>query len=223
MADKILYIGERDALMIRGIMDSVLKPIAAPEEAQNTEDSDDAAPVQNWRTICWGRQGLALHPQFLEGVIWIEEQLGINANLLMACMKFESDLNPKARNPNSSASGLIQFMSSTALQLGTTIEKIRAMDAMTQLSYVYRYFKQFGTELHDWDLADVYMAILWPKAIGKPADFRLFLKGEEAYRVNAGLDANKDGFITKKEAAAKVLALYEKGLERENMAQVLVD
>lgn len=238
--EKIYSIREADMQMLLNILNSSVKAQelgAAIKDAGAEDDGfvtvsptdNGAGPApqlgqkqESWRRVCWGRKGLELHSQFLEGVLWIESELGINPDYLMACMMFESGLDPKARNPQSSASGLIQFMSQTAKELGTTIEKIREMDAMTQLSYVYKYFRRFGTELHNWDLGDVYMAILWPKAIGKPANYHLFTQGEAAYKVNAGLDANKDGFITKLEASARVLKLYYQGLNKENMAEVQV-
>jgi len=39
---------------------------------------------------------------------------------------------------------------------------------------------------------------------------------ERAYEQNAGLDSNKDGKVTKQEAAAKVKAKLAKGLLPEN-------
>jgi murein DD-endopeptidase MepM/ murein hydrolase activator NlpD len=54
------------------------------------------------------------------------------------------------------------------------------------------------------------MAVLFPAAVGKPDNFVLFGKGAMsgftgiAYEQNKGLDLNKDGSITKAEAASKV-------------------
>ena len=173
------------------------------------------------RVIPWGLQAQKSYGrEFIEGVLWIESMLGLKPEFLMPCMKFESDINIRARNPMSSASGLIQFMAATARNLGTTIEAIRRMDAMTQLSYVYRYFKDFddrGFKLEEWDLADTYMAILWPAGIGKPMSHPIFVQGKgAAYAVNKGLDANKDGFVTKGEAAARIISLAEQGYRAEN-------
>lgn len=182
-------------------------------------------PVPNVRNgerlIPWGKEAHARYGmEFIDGVVWIESQLGLKVQYLMACMKFESGLNHKARNPQSSASGLIQFMAATATQLGTNIEAIRTMDVMTQLSYVYRYFMQFESRGHDlskWDIADTYMAILWPAGIGKPMNHPIFAPNTAAYKVNKGLDSNKDGFVTKAEAAAKVIKLLNEGLQPGNV------
>ena len=59
-------------------------------------------------------------------------------------------------------------------------------------------------------LEDLYMAILYPKAIGQGSDYVLFRTGSKAYLQNAGLDSDQDGLITKAEA---VLPVYHR-LER---------
>ena len=79
--------------------------------------------------------------------------LGINPAWLMMVMWSESRLNAQSVNkqPGDSdnpqiraatrATGLIQFMPDTALNLGTTTKAIYAMNAIDQLGYVYKYFK----------------------------------------------------------------------------------
>ena len=58
-------------------------------------------------------------------------------------------------------------------------------------------------------LSDVYMMVLWPRAVGKPENYVLFELPGKAYEQNKGLDKNNDGKITKKEAAAKVKESYD--------------
>ena len=132
----------------------------------------------------------------------------------MACIAFESaeTFRPDIRNAaGSGATGLIQFMSSTAKGLGTTRDALAAMTAEQQLEWVLAYFLPYKGRLHT--LADVYMAILWPAGIGKPDEWTLWDQASRptTHRQNAGLDMNKDGRITKAEAAAKVLAKLERG------------
>ena len=57
--------------------------------------------------------------EFINKVIKISRELGIDPNWLMFVMWFDSRLNPKAVNQTSMAGGLIQFMPSTAKALGT--------------------------------------------------------------------------------------------------------
>jgi len=136
-------------------------------------------------------------------------------NWLMSCMAFESGetFSPSVRNAaGSGAVGLIQFMPATAKELGTSTDHLADMTAEQQLEYVARYFGPYKGKLSR--LSDVYMAILWPAAIGKPDDAALWDAATRptTYRQNSGLDANKDLTITKGEAASKVAAKLAKGL-----------
>lgn len=138
------------------------------------------------------------------------------ASWLMACMHFESGgtFSPSIRNgAGSGATGLIQFMPKTAIGLGTTVGDLAEMSAVEQLDVVARYFKPYASKIKS--LADMYMAILLPSAIGKPDDAVLFSSGA-AYRQNAALDADSDGKITKAEAAARVMDRLVKGLQLDN-------
>jgi hypothetical protein len=136
------------------------------------------------------------------------------ADWLMACMAFESagTFSPSIRNAaGSGARGLIQFMPRTAQGLGTTTEELAKMTAVEQLDWVEKYFRPYRHRVKT--MSDMYMAILWPAAVGKVEEFVLF-SGGIAYRQNAGLDTNKDGIITKREAAAKVAQRLVMGKER---------
>jgi len=44
--------------------------------------------------------------------------------------------------------------------------------------------------------------LFWPAAVGKPDSHTLFSAGTKAYKQNSGLDSNKDGSVSKCEAAA---------------------
>lgn len=175
----------------------------------------DAPPAPPSGGLAWGAKVSAV---FRDRVRWIAEDLELNANDLMACMAWESGRSFRADVKNmagSGATGLIQFMPSTARALGTTVEALAKMTAEDQLNFVWKYFKPHKGRLKS--LADIYMAILWPAAVGKPDDYALFTGGV-AYRQNAGLDSNRDGRVTKIEAARKVLGLLEEGLRPGNVA-----
>lgn len=191
-------------------------------EAQD-DSVNQASPGAPGRAIPWGSQANALHPDFIEGLLWIESKIALKPEVLLPCMKFESNLNPKARNPQSTASGLIQFMAGTAKNLGTTIEKIRTMDAMGQLSYVYKYFADQREDWTGMSVADVYMAILWPMGVGKPKDYVLWAAGNGAYTVNRGLDWNKDGKVTKEEATKRIYELEKEGYQDGNVLYLHLD
>ena len=63
-------------------------------------------------------------------------ELQIRPNWLMFVMYFESRLNHRAVNRISGATGLIQFMPSTARGLGTTTDALFNMSNVDQLYYV---------------------------------------------------------------------------------------
>lgn len=166
--------------------------------------------------LAWGSKVSAT---FRERVRWIANDLKMDANCIMACIAWESGetFSPSVTNrAGSGATGLIQFMPATAVELGTTVAKLAAQTAEDQLNFVYKYFalqiKRHGPLV---TLEDVYMSILWPSAIGKSSSFVLFdkAKGPTAYRQNAGLDLDKDGRVTKYEAASHVREKLTKGLK----------
>lgn len=141
---------------------------------------------------------------FREKVAEVAQRINVNPLFLMAVMSFETggSFSPSKRNPVSGATGLIQFLSSTARGLGTTIAQLANMTAIEQLDFVEKYFKQFNKPLNS--LEDTYMAVLFPKAIGKGRDFVLFSKPSREYDQNKGLDSNGNGKITVAEASQKV-------------------
>lgn len=162
------------------------------------------------RPIAWGARVSA---EFRAKVIAICADLGCDPDHLMAAMAFETGetFRPDIQNKLSKATGLIQFMPATARGLGTTIEDLARMTAVDQLDFVAKYFKPMRGRMKT--LEDVYMAILFPVAVGKPNGFALFSKPTKQYEQNKGLDRNKDGTVTKEEAAHHVRLRLEKGLK----------
>jgi hypothetical protein len=184
-------------------------------------DQTAEAPATQTSTpglLAWGAR---VSPAFRDKVRLIASGLEVDPNFMMASMAFETggSFNPaQMNNAGSGAVGLIQFMPNTAKGLGTTSEALAAMTAEEQLDYVEKYFAHYKGRLHS--LPDVYMAILWPAAAGKPDAFVLFSKAVSpiTYQQNRGLDLNGDGLVTKSEAASKVQARLTEGLQPENAA-----
>lgn len=168
--------------------------------------------------LVWGKR---LSLPFRKKLILICNELNINPNWLISCMAFETGetFSPSIVNKVSGATGLIQFMPSTARSLGTTTEALKKLSDVQQLDYVLKYFLPYKNRIKN--LEDCYMAILFPVAIGKPLDYPLFIKNDsrfpKRYIQNNGLDKNKDGVITKAEATGKVWEKYEKGLLPNNV------
>lgn len=195
---------------IRQLLDQLESQLEAPTNTMPSVGS-------SVRRIAWGSK---VSPVFKERVLWIADNLGCSADDLMACMAWESaeTFRPDIKNAaGSGATGLIQFMPSTARGLGTTTATLATMTAEDQLRYVYHYFKPYAGRLHN--LGDVYMAILWPKGVGKPDHYVLFdrAKTPTTFRQNAGLDVNKDGLVTRAECLVKVNEKLAKGLRPQNI------
>jgi hypothetical protein len=160
--------------------------------------------------IAWGAK---VSPGFKRKVLAITARLEIAPDFLMSCMAFESGetFSPSIRNAaGSGAVGLIQFMPSTARGLNTSSAALAAMSAESQLDYVERYFRPYKGRIRT--IEDIYMTILFPRAIGKVADYVLFSGETKAYAQNKGLDADGNRSVSKYEAAAAVRAKYHKGL-----------
>ncbi len=164
---------------------------------------------QNLDKIAWGAK---VTKEFKLKVIEVCERLEINPDYLMSCMAFETGetFSPSVRNPNGSATGLIQFMSNTARSLGTTTNELAGMSSVEQMDYVERYFKPYTGKLKT--IEDVYMVIFCPRAVGKPDSYTLYDEGR-SYSDNKGLDLNKDNAITKYEAGFKVREKLKLGMK----------
>ncbi len=162
--------------------------------------------------IAWGKK---VTEPFKRKVIDISAELGIDPSYLMAAIAFESarTFSASIQNPYSGAVGLIQFMPATARGLGTSTAALKQMTPLAQLDFVRLYFLPNSGKLKD--LNDVYMAILWPRAIGRAASYVLFAQGSKEYRQNQGLDVNNDGVVTKVEAASRVQQHLVEGMRQE--------
>jgi len=120
---------------------------------------------------------LGISPLWLKRIIWVE-----------------SKNDPAAVN-SIGATGLIQFVKSTAIDLGTTTEKLRQMLYSQQMDYVIRYFKgKFKSYGKPQNELDMYLIVFYPPLIGKGGNDIL---PQSAYNSNKGMDAGKDGRITK--------------------------
>lgn len=135
--------------------------------------------------------------QFLAKVAQIASMLGVTADALMAMFYIESSVNPAAVNRYTGATGLIQFMPATAKSLGTTTDALRQMSGTEQLDYVYAYLKPYVGKMNS--VYDIYFAIFFPIAIGKPDNWILQtnrLPAPLIAKQNPGYDLDRSGDIT---------------------------
>ena len=149
---------------------------------------------------------------FISAVKDASTSIGCNYVDLLSCMAFETGrrFDPALRN-SIGATGLIQFLNSTAVGMGTTTDFLAGLTRTQQMVWVLKYFKAGPVrKISTPSLEDLYMQILWPVAVGQSNDYVLFTAGSDktgkAYSQNSGLDIGGKGYITKSDAAGKVRA-----------------
>ena len=150
------------------------------------------------------------------------DSLRISPEWLLAVMYIESRINPYAVNKYTGATGLIQFMPSTAKNLGTTPAELLTMTAIDQLDYVYLYLKPYTGKMHS--LMDVYFAVFFPAAIGQPSDYVLQTSKLSASLIasqNPAYDVNSDGEITVAEVESKIYKILGLAPQKKNFNLVL--
>lgn len=172
-------------------------------------------------TVAWGSK---VSPEFKTKMIAVSGRLGVQPNHLMAAMAVETGgtFDPSVPNQQSGATGLIQFTQiavddlNRSFNLDISLDKLRHMTGVEQLDYVEKHLRrQISIYGNLTTLEDVYMAILWPKAISQPNNYPLFDRGSIQYKQNP-LDSNNDGQVTKAEASAKVQNSLSQGLQPQN-------
>jgi len=143
-------------------------------------------------------------PAFRAELVRVSDRLGVDPSALAAVISFETGgtFSASIRNPHSSAVGLIQFMEQTAERLGTSTDVLAAMSAIEQLAYVETYLRLAAGGRLLFSPTDLYMAVFAPSAIGRPDGWPIPYSGK-AYEQNSALDRDRDGQITKGEAATQ--------------------
>lgn len=138
---------------------------------------------------------------FVEKVIKISQNLGVNPNWLMSIMKSESGLNHRIVN-SIGCVGLIQFCGNTPAGLGTSAQALVSMSNVEQLDYVEKFYLQAGKNKFK-SFADLYLFAFYPLAIyqNKPDSFIIGSEQSDAYarlvtQQNKIFDVDNDGYVT---------------------------
>lgn len=116
--------------------------------------------------------------------------LGVTYKSLYSLIKFESGFDPFAKNPRSSARGLIQFIDATARNLGyknslDLVNKNPTIESQL-LGPVFLYLKQFKPFKNDQSL---FLSVFYPRARNWPS-FKLF--PENVRKSNPGINTPGD-------------------------------
>lgn len=180
--------------------------------AGTTPAATETATPQNGKLI-WGAR---VDQAFRVKVREICDRLAFDPNWLMAVMGFETGytFSPAARNPGSTATGLIQFLEASAREVGTSTAQLARMTAVRQLDYVEAYYQKKAPGRVR-NLGDAYLAVLWPAAVGRPDSYIMWERDsgpyQREYAANSGLDVSRNGIITRGEAVASVNTSYMRG------------
>lgn len=147
----------------------------------------------------------------------VARRLEVHPDWLMAVMYSESQFHADIENhKGSGAVGLIQFMPRTCSALGYTAEQIKRMSAVQQLAVVELYLLEVKERYGNFkDLTDLYLAVLYPKAIKGDACYSLYANPSKSYKQNRGLDENGDGFVCKLDIANRMARLYPSANEKQ--------
>jgi len=119
----------------------------------------------------------------------IATRLGVSFGDLQSLINFESGFKPDAKNPYSSARGLIQFTDATARSLGfnDSLDLITKCPTVAlQLPVVEKYLKQFVPYT---DKQSLYLAVFYPDYRKKPIETMF---PEYVRAVNPGIDTVQD-------------------------------
>ncbi len=184
-----------------------LSSTATSKSGANYSDTDtsnfsyDAETLKNK----WSKKNPKLTQAFFNKVVQVAKRVNCNPNDLLCMMSSESGLNPSARNKSSNATGLIQFMPSTAKGLGTSCSALSSMSAEQQMVYVEKCImnskKMAGLGNQKIGPGTLYALIFLPARAGKDI---LTTRGEKYYNSNKGLDLDNDGKITKADLAKRI-------------------
>ena len=138
----------------------------------------------------------------------IAHRHGWDPNALACIIQIESGGDPQARNRDSGATGMIQWMPSTAKLYGTTTADIFKMKQVEQLDLAERYWQDVFPSPPRL-VGDYYLGNFYPKAIGQADDYVIAREGEKAYDWNKTLDVSKDGILTAGDARSVFESRYQ--------------
>ena len=178
-------------------------PKTKPEK--NEKITYDASALKK----TWAKKKSGLSDAFYNKVVQVAKNVKCSPNDLMALMYSESGIEPAKSNKNG-ATGLIQFIPSTAKSLGTSTAALKNMSAVEQMNYVEKLIKNMKksagySDSATLDAGTLYALIFLPAYANKEV---LASKGDKYYAGNKGLDTNKDGKITKADLANRLKNYY---------------
>lgn len=142
----------------------------------------------------------------------------LSAFALETSGKHGPTFNPAIKNPNTGATGLIQFMpKGSALDIGTTCEALAKMTFVEQLDYVFKYFEKYNYIKKCNTLEDYYLSIFYPRLVGHDVNEVIARAGSLTYSQNIGFDPVPcKGYYTVGDVGNAITTFYWNGMNPKN-------
>jgi len=183
---------------------SWLDALFPKKKEKDDDDSSDSSDLVRRKS---GGKALAsskLSSEAKEKIKDVAAKINCDPDDLIAVMKAESGCKTTAVNPNGGATGLIQFMPSTAKDLGTTCEDIKKMSDVEQVALAGKYLEKakktakMSTD-QKLDKKTLHALIFMPANAKKDV---LCKAGSKEYEANKkALDKEGKGYISKDDFA----------------------
>jgi hypothetical protein len=174
-----LYKDSQTINIPENILDEILTPTEAKkiDEIKVKEDNE----IFSYNKTFNEREG------FWKKMEKVAQSLGFEPYWLYRVMIAESGINSAIQNRDTQATGLIQFMPSTARMLGTTTDQLCMMTPQEQLDYVYKFYLPYKNNITC--PIDLYIVTFYPYARGKRNHYII---GSEANAYTANLIAKQN-------------------------------
>lgn len=120
----------------------------------------------------------------------------------------EKSMRPDQKGGNSSATGLIQFMTGEgdwATSKGLSREGLSRMTRAEQMKYVEQFLKDNGLgKVEKPTIDDIYLTIFNPSLVGKPDNYVHGRRGQDKFGKNPYFDPDGDGVTYRHEITSQV-------------------
>lgn len=140
----------------------------------------------------WKQEEIALK------VVDISNKLNIDISWLIKVILLESRGDPNARNKKSKATGILQWIPSTAKDLNTDVDIIKNMSILEQLIYVEHYLNKVSKDNIS-SYEDLYLAVFYPLSLTKDDNYIIsdYNTNPKILEQNPGMTKDTLGRITK--------------------------
>jgi hypothetical protein len=182
----------------------ISKTISIPKPTNTEEIKEDSISInlikkfkfskfnkEERRKVREVSNSLGIKEQWLYKIIYIESR-GMPTAVYY---KKGDDKDPSIRC-NYRATGLIQFLPSTAEALGTSTAELYEMSICEQLDYVEKYLKLASHGKKIKTITNLYLAVFYPSCIGLQDNHVIGSKYSDVANWNKRLDVNKDSTLT---------------------------